>query len=151
MFSIEFIKGNPKTALSQPNSIILTENVAEKHFTEQDALGQEILLGSNRSFLVTGVIKEMPANSFLHSLSLVPITALRDMGWGIDRWGGGNYYTYVHLEEAELKFFNSQIRDFYEKHAPNWVPSKLSLRPITRIHLYELSGGGPIVYVYIFS
>jgi putative ABC transport system permease protein len=152
MFSFEFIQGNPKTALSQPHSIILTENMAEKYFTEQGALGQEILIGQNRSFLVTGVIKEMPANSFLDSLSLVPITALRDMGWGIDRWGGGNYDTYVHLEEkTDLEFFNAQIRGFYDKHASNWVPSKLSLRPITRIHLYELNGGGPIVYVYIFS
>ena len=152
MFSVEFVKGNPETALSQPNSIVLTENIAEKHFKEQDALGQEILLGSNGSFFVTGVIKEMPANSFLRSLSLVPITALRDMGWGIDRWGGGNYETFVHLEEEiDTGHFNTQIRDFYEKHAPNWVPSKLSLRPITRIHLYELNGGGPIVYVYIFS
>jgi len=152
MFSFEFIQGNPKTALSQPHSIILTENMAEKHFTGQDALGQEMLLGQNRSFLVTGVIKEMPANSFLHSLSLVPITALRDMGWGIDRWGGGNYDTYIHLEEeTDPEFFNAQVKDFYEKHASNWVPSKLSLRPITRIHLYELNGGGPIVYVYIFS
>jgi len=152
MFSFEFIQGNPKTALSQPNSIILTENMAEKHFTGQDAIGQKMILGQNRSFLVTGVIKEMPANSFLHSLSLVPITALRDMGWGIDRWGGGNYDTYVHLEkEIDPEFFNAQIRDFYDKHASNWVPSKLSLRPITRIHLYELNGGGPIVYVYIFS
>jgi putative ABC transport system permease protein len=152
MFSIEFIKGNPKTALSQPNSIILTENIAEKHFTEQDALGQEILVGPNRSFLVNGVIKEIPDNSFLGSLCLLPITVLRDMGWGIDKWGGGNYHTYVHLEEnIDLEFFNAQIRDFYKKYAPNWVPSKLSLRPITRIHLYELNGGGPIVYVYIFS
>jgi len=152
MFSFEFIKGNPKTALSQPNSIILTENIAERHFTEQDALGQEMLVGSNRSLLVTGVIKEMPANSFLRSLCLLPITVLTDMGWGIDEWGGGNYHTYVHLEEdTDMEFFNAQIRDFYKKYAPNWVPSKLSLRPITRIHLYELSGGGPIVYVYIFS
>ncbi|UCE20929.1 MAG: ABC transporter permease [Candidatus Aminicenantes bacterium] len=152
MFSFEFIEGNPKTALSQPNSIVLTENMAEKYFAEQDALGKEILIGQDRSFFVTGVIKELPANSFLQSLSLVPITALRDMGWGIDRWGGGNYNTYVHLEEeTDLGFFNAQIRGFYEKHASNWEPSKLSLKPITRIHLYELNGGGPIVYVYIFS
>ncbi len=152
MFSFEFIQGNPKTALSQPDSIILTENMAEKHFTEQDALGQEILIGPDKSFFVTGVIKEIPANSFLDSLSLVPITLLRDMGWGIDRWGGGNYVTYVRLEEeTDLDFFNAQIRDFYKKHAPNYLPSKLSLRPITSIHLYELNGGGPIVYVYIFS
>lgn len=152
MFSLEFIQGNPKTALSQPNSLILTENMAEKYFSEKDALGQEILIGQDRSFLVTGVIKEIPANSFLDSLSLVPITALRDMGWGIDRWGGGNYDTYVHLEkETNPEFLNAQIRGFYEKYASNWEPSKLSLRPITRIHLYELNGGGPIVYVYIFS
>jgi len=152
MFSIEFMKGNPKEALSQPHSIILTENIAKKHFLDQDALGQEILLGSNGIFLVTGVIKEMPANSFLRSLCLLPIEALGDMGWDIDRWSGGNYFTYVHLEEEEnLEFFKAQIKGIYKKYAPNWAVTKLTLRPITRIHLYDLNGGGPIVYIYIFS
>jgi len=152
MFSFEFIKGNPKTALSQPDSIILTEKTAEKYFAEKDAIGQEIRFGSDRNLLVTGVIKEIPENSFLSSLCLVPFEILRDMGWNIDRWGGGNFDTYVHLEkDVDLEFFNAQIRDFYKKYASNWEQSKLSLRPITRIHLHELSGGGPIVYVYIFS
>jgi putative ABC transport system permease protein len=152
MFSIEFIKGNPKTALSQPHSIILTENIAKKHFPDQDALGQEILVGQIGSFLVSGVIKEMPVNSSLRSLCLLPIEALRDINFDIDRWSGGNYHTYVHLEEeANLEFFKAQIRGIYKKYAPNWEGSKLTLRPITRIHLYGLNGGGPIVYVYIFS
>jgi len=152
MFSVEFIKGNPKTALSQPDSIIITENIAEKHFAEKNTLGQEILFGSNKSLLVTGVIKELPENSFLSSLCLIPIAVLRDLGWKIDEWGGGNYDTYVHLEEkADLEFFKIQIRDIYKKYASNWEETKLTLRPITRIHLYDLDGGGPIVYVYIFS
>jgi len=152
MFSIEFIEGDPETALSQPRSIILTENTAEKHFPDQDPLGQEILLGSNGNYLVTGVIKEMPANSFLRSLCLLPVMALRDMGWDIDNWKSGNYHTYVHLEEeTDLEFFEAQIRGIYEKYAPNWAVSKLTLKPITRIHLYDLNGGGPIAYVYIFS
>ena len=152
MFSVEFVEGNPKTALAQPHSIILTENIARKHFTKEDALGQEILFGSDISLLVTGVIKEMPDNSFLDSLCLIPITVSKELGWNIDEWGGGNYETYVHLEKyVDQEVFNTQIRDFYDKHAPNWVLSKLSLRPITRIHLYALNGGGPIVYVYIFS
>ena len=152
MFSVEFIKGNPKTALSQPDSIILTETIAEKHFSNKDALGQEILLGSNESFLVTGVIKEFPANSSLSSVCLVPIAVLRNSGWRIDEWGGGNYDTYVYLEEkADLESFKAQIRDIYKRHAPNWEEAELTLRPITRIHLYDLNGGGPIVYVYIFS
>jgi putative ABC transport system permease protein len=152
MFSVEFTRGNPQTALSRPDSIILTENVAGKHFGEKDALGKEILLGSNKILFVTGIIKELPENSFLSSLCLIPIAVLRDLGWQIDEWGGGNYETYVHLdEETDLEFFKAQIRDVYEKNAANWAESKLTLRPITRIHLYDLDGGGPIVYVYIFS
>jgi len=152
MFAVEFMKGNPKTALSQPHSIILTENIANKHFPDQDALGQEILVGQIGSFLVTGVIKGMPVNSSLRSLCLLPVESLRDMGWDIDKWGGGNYHTYVHLEEeANLEFFKAQIRGIYKKYAPNWEVSKLTLRPITKIHLYDLNGGGPIVFVYVFS
>jgi putative ABC transport system permease protein len=152
MFSFEFIKGNPKTALSQPDSIILTEKIAGKHFAEKDALGQEILFGLDKSLFVTGVVKELPENSSLNSLCLIPIAVLRDLGWKIDEWGGGNYDTYVHLEEkTDLGSFKAQIRNIYKKYASNWEESKLTLRPITRMHLHDLDGGGPIVYVYIFS
>ena len=152
MFTLEFIEGNPKTALDQPASIILTEKIAEKYFADLDALYQDIVLGANTNLSVTGIIEEMPANSFLDSICLVPMAVLADLGWNIDRWGGGNFETYIHLKkDANLKSFNAQIKDFYKSRAPNWAPSQLSLRPITRIHLYGLSGGGPIVYVYIFS
>jgi putative ABC transport system permease protein len=152
MFSFEFIKGNPNTALSQPHSIILTENMARKYFGRDDPLGKEVLFGSDTDLLVTGVIEEMPENSFLSSLCLVPITVAKELGWDIERWGGGNYGTYVQLEkDVDTEAFRSQIMDFYEKHSENWVPSKLSIRPITQIHLYALNGGGPIIYVYIFS
>ena len=152
MFSIEFINGNPATALSQPNSIILTKNTSEKHFADQDPLGQELLVGADNSFIVTGVIKEMPFNSFLRSLCLIPIEVLRDQGWQIDNWGGGNYDTYVQLaKQTDMEHFNNQIKDIYKKYAENWAETKLSLKPITKVHLYDLNGGGPIVYIYIFS
>jgi putative ABC transport system permease protein len=126
--------------------------MARKYFGKDNPLGQEILFGSNMSLLVTGVIEELPENSFLSSLCLVPITVAKELGWEIDRWGGGNFDTYVQLEKnIDHEALITQIRDFYEKHAENWVPSKLSIRPITKIHLYALNGGGPIVYVYIFS
>ncbi len=152
MFSVEFIKGNPKTALSRPNSIVLTNTIAKKHFSKNDPLGQEILLGENTSLLVTGVIKEFPANSSLSSVCMVPMAILRDLGWRIDEWGGGNYDTYIHLEEkADLESFKAQIRNIFKRYAENWEESKLTLRLITRIHLFNMNGGGPIVYVYIFS
>lgn len=152
MFSLDFIEGNPKTALNQPHSIVLTENIAEKHFPGQKALGQEILFGTDGNFLVTGVIKEFPSYSSLSSLCLLPITALTDQGWDINEWTSGNYQAYIHLKkETDLEFFKSQIRDIYERYAENWAETKLTVKPFTKIHLYHLNGGGPIVYVYIFS
>jgi len=152
MFSLEFISGHPETALSEPHSIILTEEIAKKHFPDLDALGKEVSVGSLGNFLVTAVIKEMPANSSLSSRCLLPMEALRDADFDIDRWSGGNFSTFVHLEEeTNLDAFNAQTRDFYKKHAPNWEVTKLSLRPITKTHLYALNGGGPLLYIYIFS
>lgn len=152
MFTLEFIEGDPKTALSQPHSIVLVEHIAKRHFADGKSVGQEILMGQNQSLLVTGVIRDMPANSFLRSLCLIPISALEDIGWNHNQWTSGNYQTYVHLEEkADVESFKAHIRDIYELNAPNWERSKLTLRPITKIHLHDLNGGGPIIYVYIFS
>ena len=152
MFSLEFSNGHPVTALSQARSIILTENIAKKHFPDQDALGKEVVVGSLGNFLVTGVIKEMPANSSLSSLCLLPMESLRNIDFDIDRWSGGNFSTFVRLEkETNRDVFGAQIRDFYKRHAPNWEVSKLSLKPFTNIHLHALNGGGPILYIYIFS
>jgi putative ABC transport system permease protein len=152
MFTMDFVEGNPQTALSQPNSIVLTENMREKLFGGKEAVGQEILVGQGSSSLVTGVVKEIPANSFLDSRCMLPMTALRESGWDINEWGGGNYYTYVQLEEeTNPEFFKTQVRDIYKRHAVNWEVSELTVRPVTRIHLYDLGGGGPIVYVYIVS
>lgn len=152
MFSFEFMKGDSSTALSQPGSIVLTEDIADKYFAGREALGQEILLGHDINLSVTGVIKELPENSSLRSLCLIPITVLNDMGWNIDNWGGGNFETYIQLmEKTDPDFFKAQIRDIYTQNAPNWEESKLTVRPVARIHLYGLGGGGPIVYVYIFS
>jgi putative ABC transport system permease protein len=152
MFSLEFIAGHPGTALSQPNSIVLTDEIAKKHFPEGGAIGRTLSMGEGENLLVTGIVKDLPANSSLRSLSLVPLAALEGLGWDNTLWESGNYQTFVHLgEKADLETFKSQIRDVYAKNAPNWEQSKLTLRPITRIHLYDVNGGGPIVYVVIFS
>ena len=152
MFSLEVVNGDPRTALSQPRSIILTESIARKHFPDLDPLGRDVVVGSIGNFQVTGVIKDLPAASSLPSLCLLPMEALRETGFDIDRWSGGNFSTFIQLEEKSNRdSFAAEIRDFYKKHAPNWEVVKLSVRPITRMHLYALNGGGPIVYLYIFS
>lgn len=152
MFSVEFAAGHPEMALSQPRSIVLTEELATRHFPEGEAVGRELSLGSGESLLVTGVIKDFPPNSSLRSLSLVPLAALEDLGWDNDNWQSGNYQTFVHLDgRTDVEAFRARILDVYAKNAPNWEHSTLAMRQITQMHLHDLNGGGPIVYVAIFS
>lgn len=152
MFSVEFTAGRPETALSQPHAIVLTEELAAKHFPEGEAVGRELAFGSGEGLLVTGVIKAFPPNSSLRSLGLVPLAALEDLGWDNDNWLSGNYQTFVHLDaKTDPEAFHSRILDVYAKNAPNWEGSTPDLRPITRMHLHDLNGGGPIVHVAIFS
>ncbi|WP_337251747.1 ABC transporter permease [Maribacter halichondriae] len=64
MFGIDLIVGDPKTALTEPNTLVLTKTAAEKHFGIRNAIGQSLLLNNTDTYTVTGVIENLPKNSF---------------------------------------------------------------------------------------
>lgn len=59
VFNFDFIEGNPQTALESPNSIVLTKNIAEKLFGEEEALGKTILYNNSVDYTVTGVVDDI--------------------------------------------------------------------------------------------
>ncbi|UCE41788.1 MAG: ABC transporter permease, partial [Candidatus Aminicenantes bacterium] len=63
MFTIPFIHGDPETALADPRSVVLTEEVARKIFSDEDPIGKTIHVGSDYDFKVTGVLQDIPDNS----------------------------------------------------------------------------------------
>ncbi|MGB5482731.1 MAG: ABC transporter permease, partial [Eudoraea sp.] len=67
MFGIELLAGDSRTALTQPNTLVLTRTAAEKHFGIRDAVGQNLLLNNTDIYTVTGVIDDLPKNSFLRN------------------------------------------------------------------------------------
>jgi len=152
MFSIRFITGDPKSALSQPNSILLTESVAAKHFPAGEAVGKEVVLAGRTDLVVTGVIEEMPKNSHFNSMCLIPLSVGASFGWKLEDWGEQNYRTYIQLHEnISPELVGEKIRDIYQIYNPDRIFAHVSIRPITKIHLHELDGGGLITYVFIFS
>ena len=152
MFSIRFIDGNPKNALSQPNSILLTESIAAKHFPVGEAVGKQITLAGSTDLIVNGVIEEMPKNSHFKSMCLIPMSVGATFGWKLEDWGEQNYRTYIQLQKnISSNLVGQKIRNIYQNYNPDQTFSKVSIRPITKIHLHALEGGGPITYVYIFS
>jgi len=75
VFSHEFIAGNPKNCLSAPNSIILTQSVAEKYFLDEDPMGKLLSIKNGKSFQVTAIIKDIKGNSHLKFDALISISS----------------------------------------------------------------------------
>ena len=163
MFSIPLVAGNPRTALTEPYSIVISEDMAFKYFGDEDPMGK-VLRGDNVwDFTVTGVMRNIPANSHLRPdmiLSLVTRNALYPDS--LDDWEfHENRYTYVRLHEnAAPEDLEAQLPAFVERNKTGRFrdSSKVlrpSLQPLVDIHLHshrdsELEPNGDIRYVALF-
>src|ERR1700742_2015846 len=75
IFDFPLLKGNPRTALRDPNSIVLSETAAKKYFGDADPMGQALLLGKDKLHgVVTGVMKDIPENTMLKCNMIVSMT-----------------------------------------------------------------------------
>lgn len=172
VFSLPFRQGDPKTALSQPNTVVITEAVAHRYFGDDDPMGKVLTLkGEPVTYTVTGIIDPMPTNAHFHFDFLVSLAGLPDAD--SPSWMTSNYYTYLVLPEGydykrlEAKLppvvvsqmgpqiqqaFGMSMAQFRRK--GNDVG--LFLQPLTAIHLhssfaFDLSPAGDIRYVYTFG
>lgn len=161
VFTFPFIKGDPKTALLQPYSIVITEPMAQKYFGSKEALGQTLRFEGQHDLKVTGIIEPVPANShfqfdFLASFSTV--TGIQD-GQKPTGWYWNPNWTYLLLAEGTVpQDLSAKLPDFVDKHFPDNIRKRASLhlQPLTDIHLhshldFEIAPNSNIVYVYIFS
>jgi putative ABC transport system permease protein len=135
-------RGNASTALKHPNSLILSESLAKKLFGDKDPIGQTLdrvddhTDGSN--FTVTGVLKDIPANSHFHASI---IEHIRDT-WPESEeelWGESRLSTYVTFSEnakADLveKKLNTLLSKL-QKENKQIENTEITLEPITDIHL----------------
>ncbi len=172
VFDFKLKKGNEKTALIEPRSMILSESYAKKYFGEEDPLGQEITVDSDTVFYkITGIVEDVPPNSHIQFDMLGSLSS-KDH-WNTTRWIGSNVHTYVLLNEAvEPEALEAKSKElFYEFMAPQieyYTGLKISewegagnsvnfkLTPIKDIHLRskttgELEPSGNIAYIYIYS
>lgn len=157
MFSFPFVKGTPDKALSDPNSIVLTESMATKYFHDEDPLGKSLVVDDRLSFLVTGIIKDVPHNSHLQFNCVVPFETLRTAyngGANMDHWGTNSYYTYIRLQEGfPYRSLGEKILNLLKTIYPDST-IEFHLQPLTDIHLYsgnkyvaDVAGNGDILYV----
>ena len=100
MFSYEIIEGDPASCLRNPNSIVITEQMAKKYFGNAHALGQTLLLDNDKTpFAVTGILRDVPAQFSIQFDFLTPISAfpvVKQFSWS---WVWLQLSTYVKLRE----------------------------------------------------
>jgi len=140
IFTFPLIKGNPEKALTDVHSIILTEEMAEKYFPEEDPIGKTILINDNIPVQVTGVLSEIPVNSNIQFDFILPIYLLKDISFLHDDLGGTVYYTYVMLNEsADYSYLNTKIPPYIEELEEHQAQLKRTpfLMPFKKVHLYD--------------
>ncbi|KPK83666.1 MAG: hypothetical protein AMS27_12180 [Bacteroides sp. SM23_62_1] len=152
IFTFSFIQGDPVTALTNPESIVLTESLARKHFPDENPMGKTIIAGQRTPFLVSGIIKDIPDNSHLDIDAIIPLAFASNLGWyNLDEWEGFNFRTYIQLQKGVFyKDVGQRVKNVLKDFFPE-SSTTIQLQPLTRIHLFAPGGGGLIKYIYIFS
>ena len=167
LFTYKFKEGNSLTALNEPNTVVLSEEIAKKLFGNEPALNKVIHINSNTNgeydFKITGVFKSIATPSHIDARLIMSIK-----GGSISEWinsMGNNlvdnnmFFTYLLLKPGiDHKQLESKLKNFMEKHAGAELRSsgrsvKHFLVPVKDIHLYategNVSAGGNIAYLFI--
>ncbi len=154
MFSFPVLQGKTENPLGDRQSMVLTQKTAKKLFDSENPIGKVVAFewwGTWHDFRVTAVLRDVPPNSDFQFDLLLPFTFVTLSGMSIDDWDVYGYETYVQLQPGvDPGSVTQKISDTMQNNLPD-SPLTLILYPLERLHLHDPRGGGPIVYVYIFS
>ncbi len=161
VFSFELLRGNPESALAEPNTIVLTEAMARKYFGDEDPMGKVLRFEEEQFLTVTGVLREVPHNAHFQFDFLASFSSLEQLlPRGLrENWYWNPAWTYVLLPEGTSpQTLAAQFPDFVQANFPNVIKAdvEIQLQPLTRIHLhsnldYEIEPNGSMANIYIFS
>jgi ABC-type antimicrobial peptide transport system permease subunit len=164
MFTFPLVKGETKTALANPYSIVLTGSLAAKYFGDEEPVGKIIRVDNRVDFTVTGVMKDIPGNSHLQFDFVVPFTLIGKKGLmarlaqeSLIDWHNTSYFSYVLLKSGtSYQSVSRKISNYLQKPIPDST-SSLYLQPLKKIHLHSshlrpyIPGTGDIAYIYLFT
>jgi len=160
VFTFPMIQGDPMTALDDPYSVVVTQEIAIKYFGDQDPIGKVLTFRDN-DFKVTGILDKIPENTqfgydIFASMNAAPQLFSRIV---LENWGEGSCETYIMLPEgSRADDYESRMSAFFESKVASWrqASPRLILQPLTQLYLYSkdiqtYAAGGDITYVYAFT
>lgn len=132
MFDLPLLKGDNRTALQNPSTIVITRSLAERLFGSTDVIGQTLKLDTLDLVTVTGVMADIPDNSRFKGIEyLVPYRYFEKLGFADDFWGNNSATTYVEIAPtASLAQVNAKIRDIAIRHSSDVKGTEVFLHPL---------------------
>jgi putative ABC transport system permease protein len=143
VFSFPLLSGDPKTALNEPNSVVISKEIAEKLFHGANAVGQSIVINNDSPVKITGVMKPWPENTHMRCDYLISYATLMKLADSIDyRWRNDGCITYVMLRpgadaKAVEKKFAGITNKAYEQFRADGDSAVYTLKALQAIHLSE--------------
>ena len=149
IFSFPLLQGNPKTALNTDQGIVLTQGLAKNLFGNEDPMGKIVRIDSGDVFTVTGVLKDLPANTEFRFQYLLPYTYITRLRWETaGNWSFTTAPTYVLLKPgASRAAFDEKIKHIIGAHVTEtkFAARETFTQPLSRVHLYSKDENGRLV------
>jgi putative ABC transport system permease protein len=172
IFSVSLILGDPRTALSEPNTLVLSRSTARRYFGHEDPMGKILRIDNSRDMMVAGVFSDIPANSHFHFDAMISMASREESRE--TTWLKNNFNTYILLQpDASAEELESKLpillerymapevqavfgKDLDEMMSSMGVSVRYFIQPMTDIHLRsdleaELEPNSDIQYVTVFS
>lgn len=153
IFTFDFIQGSAETALSEPNTIVLTQSTAAKYFGPDDPMGKIIVLDSRTDLRVTGLIRDLPPNTHLDVQAMIGAPTGRQMFgetfMNSTAWPGyaGTMAYVVIADPVSAEAMRADFPNFIERNVPDdqrdsvmRVDTTLDLEPLADIYLSPRQG-----------
>ena len=138
VFNYLVIKGDDRTPLDKPNSVVLTERAAVKYFGKEEPIGKMLETDfSDMPLVVTAVIEDCPANSCMKFDILVSLPENYTQNWNV----AGSIYSFVKVKPGvDVKELETKFPQFMYENIPGAEEKNvmLSLFPMQDIHLKSL-------------
>lgn len=165
VFDFKLIQGDPNLAVKKPFSIVLSETTAKKYFGDQNPMGKSLkIMEKGHNVTVTGIMKDIPANSHLSAdiiVSLTTYTQVIDKDSDLDNaWGNYDPASYILVNEnTNPDQLQAKFPDFLERNSGDEMRESkmfvtLFIEPFKKVYLHSTRGrnaSANITNVYIFS
>jgi putative ABC transport system permease protein len=174
ILEVPFIAGNPKLALTDPNTMVITESKAKQYFPDEDPIGKTLILNNDesRQYKITGVIADFPVTSHFRYDFLITLEGKEFWQGEQTNWRASNYYNYVrvrpgvNIPELEAKLTSITTKYYLpstkgtdaDKNEIDWLRNmRFKLQPVSDIYLNRSGAAnddfhhGDIRYIWLFG